>query len=128
MSRYDYMDKEVLKGLLYERDRKNESLEEEINSLNRQKYELIDEVNRLKPYEQRARNAYDNWITNAERGLDETDDGDISYFDGDSSYYLRNNKGDIYFCKDGTIDCGGCGILAENRTYEQMLAIMKALQ
>ena len=50
------------------------------------------------------------------------------YDDGDGSYFLRNKKGDLYFCKDGTIDCGGCDILAENRTYEQMLAIMKALQ
>lgn len=73
MSRYDYMDKEVLKGLLYEQDRKIEALENQINSLNRQKYELIDEINRLKPYEQRARAAYDNWITNAERTPNETD-------------------------------------------------------
>lgn len=74
MSRYDYMDKEVLKGLLYEKDRKIESLEKQIDLLNRQKYEMIDEINRLKPYEQRARNAYDNWITNAERSPNETDD------------------------------------------------------
>ena len=56
------------------------------------------------------------------------DDGDIPYFDGDNSYYLRNDKGDLYFCKDGTIDGGGCDILAENRTYEQMLMIMEALR
>lgn len=73
MSRYDYMDKEVLKGLLYEQDRKIEALENQIDLLNKQKYELIDEINRLKPYEQRARDAYDNWITNAERNSNETD-------------------------------------------------------
>lgn len=56
------------------------------------------------------------------------DDGDIPYFDGDGSYFLRNLKGDLYFCKDGTIDCGGCDILAENRTYEQMYQIMEALR
>lgn len=71
MSRYDYMDKEVLKGLLYEQEKKIEALENQINLLNKQKYELIDEINRLKPYEQRARDAYDNWITNAERNLNE---------------------------------------------------------
>lgn len=72
MSRYDYMDKEVLKGLLYEQDKKIEALEKQIDLLNRQKYEMLDEINRLKPYEQRARDAYDNWITNAERNLNET--------------------------------------------------------
>lgn len=51
MSRYDYMDKEVLKGLLYEQDKKIESLEKQIDLLNRQKYEMLDEINRLKPYE-----------------------------------------------------------------------------
>lgn len=71
MSRYDYMDKEVLKGLLYEQEKKIEALENQINLLNKQKYELIDEINRLKPYEQRARDAYDNWITNTERNLNE---------------------------------------------------------
>ena len=40
----------------------------------------------------------------------------------------KNDKGDLYFCKDGTIDCGGWDILAENRTYEQMLMIMEALR
>lgn len=67
------MDKEVLKGLLYEQDRKIEALENQINSLNRQKYELLDEINRLKPYEQRARAAYDNWITNVEKNSNEAD-------------------------------------------------------
>lgn len=67
MSRYDYMDKEVLIGLLYERDKKIESLENQIDSLNSQKYEMIGEIQRLKPYEQGARDAYDNWVTNDER-------------------------------------------------------------
>ena len=27
------------------------------------------EVTKLKPYEQRAKNSYDNWVTNAEREI-----------------------------------------------------------
>ncbi len=56
------------------------------------------------------------------------DVGDIPYFDGDDSCFLRNINGNIYFCKDGTIDCDGYDILAENRTPKQMWQIMEALQ
>ena len=56
------------------------------------------------------------------------DDGDVPYFDGDSSYLLVNNKNDISFIKDGTIEAG-CGyIISEDRTYEQMYQIMLALK
>lgn len=72
MSRYNYMDKETLASLLYERDKEIESLKDELRSERRKKEDLMYEVTRLKPYEQRARNSYDNWVTNAERGqLDE---------------------------------------------------------
>lgn len=66
MAYYDYMDKEALKSLIYEKDKEIESLKEEIRKERRKEEELRDEVSRLKPYEQRARNSYDNWITNAE--------------------------------------------------------------
>jgi hypothetical protein len=46
----------------------------------------------------------------------------------DGCCFLRTNEGDLFFCKDGTIDCGGWEILEDNRTYEQMLAIMEALR
>lgn len=67
MSRYDYMAKETLINLLYERDKEIESLKDELRSERRKKEDLMYEVTRLKPYEQRARNSYDNWVTNAER-------------------------------------------------------------
>ena len=69
MSRYDYMDKEILAGLLYEKDKEIESLKDELRSERRKKEDLMYEVTRLKPYEQRARNSYDNWVTNAEREI-----------------------------------------------------------
>lgn len=69
MSRYDYMDKETLAGLLYEKDKEIESLKDELRSERRKKEDLMYEVTRLKPYEQRARNSYDNWVTNAEREI-----------------------------------------------------------
>lgn len=68
MSGYDYMDKEILANLLYERDKEIESLKDELRSERRKKEDLMYEVTRLKPYEQRARDSYDNWVTNAERG------------------------------------------------------------
>ena len=68
MSRYDYMDKETLASLLYEKEKEIESLKEELCSERRKKEDLMYEVTRLKPYEQRARNSYDNWVTNAEKG------------------------------------------------------------
>lgn len=72
MSRYSYMDKETLASLLYEKEKEIESLKDELRSERRKKEDLMYEVTRLKPYEQRARNSYDNWVTNAERGqLDE---------------------------------------------------------
>lgn len=69
MSRYDYMDKETLANLLYERDKEIESLKDELRSERRKKEDLMYEVTRLKPYEQRARNSYDNWVTNAEKEI-----------------------------------------------------------
>lgn len=69
MSRYDYMDKETLANLLYERDKEIESLKDELRSERRKKEDLMYEVTRLKPYEQRARDSYDNWVTNAEREI-----------------------------------------------------------
>lgn len=69
MSRYDYMDKEILANLLYERDKEIESLKDELRSERRKKEDLMYEVTRLKPYEQRARDSYDNWVTNAEREI-----------------------------------------------------------
>ena len=68
MSRYDYMDKETLANLLYERDKEIESLKDELRSERIKKEDLMYEVTKLKPYEQRARNSYDNWVTNAEIG------------------------------------------------------------
>lgn len=69
MAYYDYMDKEALKSLVYEKDKEIESLKEEIRKEIRKEEELRDEISRLKPYEQRARNSYDNWVTNAEREI-----------------------------------------------------------
>ena len=69
MSRYDYMDKEILANLLYERDKEIESLKDELRSERRKKEDLMYEVTKLKPYEQRAKNSYDNWVTNAEREI-----------------------------------------------------------
>lgn len=69
MSRYDYMDKETLANLLYERDKEIESLKDELRSERRKKEDLMYEVTRLKPYEQRAKMSYDNWVTNAEREI-----------------------------------------------------------
>ena len=72
MSSYDYMDKAVLKYTLYERDREIERLKEELRREIRKQDDLREEITRLKPYEQRARNSYDNWVTNEEIGqLDE---------------------------------------------------------
>lgn len=72
MSRYDYMDKDVLIYTLYERDREIERLKEELRREIRKQEEVNAEITRLKPYEQRTRNSYDNWVTNAEIGqLDE---------------------------------------------------------
>lgn len=56
------------------------------------------------------------------------DDGDIPYFDGDSSYYLENQNISLIFFKDGQIEDNCGGIIAENRTPEQMYKIMEALQ
>ena len=67
MAYYDYMDKEALRSLVYEKDKEIESLKEEIRKEIRKKEELRDEISRLKPYEQRAKISYDNWVTNAER-------------------------------------------------------------
>lgn len=69
MSRYDYMDKETLVNLLYERDKEIESLKDELRSERIKKEDLMYEVTKLKPYEQRAKNSYDNWVTNAEREI-----------------------------------------------------------
>lgn len=69
MSRYDYMDKETLANLLYERDKEIESLKDELRSERIKKEDLMYEVTKLKPYEQRAKNSYDNWVTNAEREI-----------------------------------------------------------
>ena len=69
MSRYDYMDKEILANLLYERDKEIESLKDELRSERIKKEDLMYEVTKLKPYEQRAKNSYDNWVTNAEREI-----------------------------------------------------------
>ena len=69
MSRYDYMDKETLANLLYERDKEIESLKDELRSERIKKEDLMHEVTKLKPYEQRAKNSYDNWVTNAEREI-----------------------------------------------------------
>ena len=69
MSSYDYMDKETLANLLYEKDKEIESLKDELRSERRKKEDLMYEVTRLKPYEQQARNSYDNWVTNAERAI-----------------------------------------------------------
>ena len=56
------------------------------------------------------------------------DDGDIPYFDGNSSYYLENQNISLTFFKDGQIEYNYGGIIAENRTYNQMLIIMEALK
>ena len=69
MSRYDYMDKETLAGLLYEKDKEIESLKDELRSERIKKEDLMYEITKLKPYEQRAKNSYDNWVTNAEREI-----------------------------------------------------------
>lgn len=63
------MDKETLANLLYERDKEIESLKDELRSERRKKEDLMYEVTRLKPYEQRAKMSYDNWVTNAEREI-----------------------------------------------------------
>ena len=63
MSSYDYMDKDVLKYTLYERDREIERLKEELRREIRKQYDLREEITRLKPYEQRAKMSYDNWVT-----------------------------------------------------------------
>jgi hypothetical protein len=63
------MDKEILANLLYERDKEIESLKDELRSERRKKEDLMYEVTKLKPYEQRAKNSYDNWVTNAEREI-----------------------------------------------------------
>lgn len=54
-------------------------------------------------------------------------DGDIPYFNVDSSYRLVDIKNYISFIKDGTIE-SGCGyVISTDRTYEQMYQIMMAL-
>lgn len=68
MSAYDYMDKDVLIYTLYERDREIERLKEELRREIRKQDDLKEEITRLKPFEQRAKISYDNWVTNAERG------------------------------------------------------------
>lgn len=48
------------------------------------------------------------------------------------SYVFNNEYHDLVMTKDGTIQvsdqCGGSWYLSTDRTYDQMLAIMKALQ
>lgn len=56
------------------------------------------------------------------------DDGDLPYFDGDSSYYLENQNISLTFFKNGQIEYNYGGIIAENRTYNQILMIMEALK
>lgn len=56
------------------------------------------------------------------------DEGDIPYFNVDSSYSLENPNISLTFFKDGQIEYNYGGIIAENRTPEQMYKIMKALQ
>lgn len=67
MSTYDYMDKDVLIYTLYERDREIERLKEDLKREMRKQDDLKEEITRLKPFEQRAKISYDNWVTNAER-------------------------------------------------------------
>ena len=67
MSAYDYMDKDVLIYTLYERDREIERLKEDLKREMRKQDNLKEEITRLKPFEQRAKISYDNWVTNAER-------------------------------------------------------------
>jgi len=69
MSAYDYMDKDVLIYTLYERDREIERLKEDLRREIRKQDDLKDEITRLKPFEQRAKTSYDNWVTNAERDI-----------------------------------------------------------
>lgn len=69
MSAYDYMDKDVLIYTLYERDREIERLKEDLRREIRKQDDLKEEITRLKPYEQRAKISYDNWVTNAEREI-----------------------------------------------------------
>lgn len=64
MSAYDYMDKDVLIYTLYERDREIERLKEDLRREMRKQDDLKDEITRLKPFEQRAKISYDNWVTN----------------------------------------------------------------
>ena len=71
MSAYDYMDKDVLIYTLYERDREIERLKEYLIREARKQEDLNAEITRLKPYEQRAKISYDNWVTNAEREIDD---------------------------------------------------------
>lgn len=67
MSAYDYMDKDVLIYTLYERDREIERLKEDLRREIRKQDDLKDEITRLKPFEQRAKISYDNWVTNDEK-------------------------------------------------------------
>lgn len=67
MSAYDYMDKDVLIYTLYERDREIERLKEDLRREMRKQDDLKEEITRLKPFEQRAKIAYDNWVTNDEK-------------------------------------------------------------
>jgi len=69
MSAYDYMDKDVLIYTLYERDREIERLKEDLRREIRKQDDLKEEITRLKPYEQRAKISYDNWVTNEERDV-----------------------------------------------------------
>lgn len=69
MSAYDYMDKDVLIYTLYERDREIERLKEDLRREIRKQDDLKEEITRLKPFEQRAKISYDNWVTNAERNI-----------------------------------------------------------
>ena len=71
MSAYDYMDKDVLIYTLYERDREIERLKEDLRREVRKQDVLNEEITRLKPYEQRAKISYDNFVTNSERGIDD---------------------------------------------------------
>ena len=67
MSAYDYMDKDVLIYTLYERDREIERLKEDLRREMRKQDDLKEEITRLKPFEQRAKISYDNWVTNDEK-------------------------------------------------------------
>lgn len=67
MSAYDYMNKDVLIYTLYERDREIERLKEDLRREMRKQDDLKEEITRLKPFEQRAKISYDNWVTNDEK-------------------------------------------------------------